>query len=122
MKVKSRDMAATALVAKADSSIDLDKPIFTLSVASEILDMHPRTLMMYERLSMIQPKRTITNRRRYSRRDVMKLQAIQTLTRDYHVNSLAGVRYILTLLKRLQRAGVEPPEDLKNLDVTQLDV
>jgi MerR family transcriptional regulator/heat shock protein HspR len=122
MKVKSRDMAATALVAKADSSIDLDKPIFTLSVASEILDMHPRTLMMYERLSMIQPKRTLTNRRRYSRRDVMKLQAIQTLTRDYHVNSLAGVRYILALLKRLQRAGVEPPEDLKNLDVTQLDV
>jgi hypothetical protein len=52
----------------------------------------------------------------------MKLQAIQTLTRDYHVNSLAGVRYILALLKRLQRAGVEPPEDLKNLDVTQLDV
>jgi len=122
MKVKSRAMAATALVAKADSSIDLDKPIFTLSVASEILDMHPRTLMMYERLSMIQPKRTLTNRRRYSRRDVMKLQAIQTLTRDYHVNSLAGVRYILALLKRLQRAGVEPPEDLKNLDVTQLDV
>jgi len=123
MKVKPRDPVAASASASAnhDSSFDLDKPIFTLSVASEILEVHPRTLMMYEHLSMIQPRRTVTNRRRYSRRDVMKLQAIQTLTREHHVN-LAGVRYILALLKRLQNAGVEPPEDLKNLDVTQLDV
>ena len=123
MKVKSRELVATAPVASNhhDPSNDLDKPIFTLSVASEILEVHPRTLMMYEHLSMISPKRTVTNRRRYSRRDVMKLQAIQTLTREHHVN-LAGVRYILALLKRLQSAGVDPPEDLKNLDVSQLEL
>ena len=119
MKVKSRDTFATSSANNHDA--DLDKPIFTLSVASEILEVHPRTLMMYERLSMISPKRTVTNRRRYSRRDVMKLQAIKTLTREHRVD-LDGVRYILALLKRLQNAGVEPPEDLKNLDVTQLDV
>jgi hypothetical protein len=51
----------------------------------------------------------------------MKLQAIQTLTRKHGVN-LAGVRYILALLKRLQNAGVDPPEGLRNLDVTLLDV
>jgi len=117
MKVIQRDSVATA----HDPGIDLDKPIFTLSVASEILEVHPRTLMMYEHLSMIHPKRTVTNRRRYSRRDVMKLQAIQTLTREHHVN-LAGVRYILALLKRLQAAGVEPPDDLKKVDVSLLDV
>jgi MerR family transcriptional regulator/heat shock protein HspR len=121
MNVKSRDSLAAA-AASNHEPIDLDKPIFTLSVASEILEMHPRTLMMYERLRMISPKRTVTNRRRYSRRDVMKLQAIQKLTREHHVGNLAGVRYILALLKRLQEAGVEPPADLKNLDVTQLDV
>jgi DNA-binding transcriptional MerR regulator len=120
MKVKSRDPFAAAAVNNHEP-IDLDKPIFTLSVASEILEVHPRTLMMYEQLRMISPKRTVTNRRRYSRRDVMKLQAIQTLSREHHVN-LAGVRYILALLKRLQSAGVEPPEDLKTLDVSQLDV
>jgi DNA-binding transcriptional MerR regulator len=119
MKVKSRDTFAASSANNHDP--DLDKPIFTLSVASEILEVHPRTLMMYEHLSMISPKRTVTNRRRYSRRDVMKLQAIQILTREHRVN-LAGVRYILALLKRLQNAGVDPPEDLKNLDVTQLDV
>ncbi|TMF68533.1 MAG: MerR family transcriptional regulator [Chloroflexi bacterium] len=120
MKVKSHDTVAISF-ATNHNPLDLDKPIFTLSVASEILEVHPRTLMMYEHLSMISPKRTVTNRRRYSRRDVMKLQAIQTLSREHRVN-LAGVRYILALLKRLQRAGVDPPEELKNLDVTQLDV
>src|SRR5713226_7630873 len=113
MKVRQRDPVAASAVAPHDSGIDLDKPIFTLSVASEILETHPRTLMMYERLNMIHPKRTLTNRRRYSRRDVMKLQAIQTLTRKHGFN--------LALQKRVQNAGVEPPEGLKNLDVSLLD-
>src|SRR5207248_10050717 len=121
MKVKSRDTAAASAATNHNSSLDLDKPIFTLSVASEILEVHPRTLMMYEHLSMISPMRTVTNRRRYSRRDVMKLQAIQTLTREHHLN-LAGVRYILALLKRLQNAGVDAPEALKSVDVTQLEL
>src|SRR5207302_7944402 len=107
MKVKSRDAVAASAAANHDSSLDLDKPIFTLSVASEILEVHPRTLMMYEHLSMIQPKRTVTNRRRYSRGDVMKLQAIQTLTREHHVK-LAGVRYLFVLLKRLRLECADP--------------
>jgi DNA-binding transcriptional MerR regulator len=117
MKLINRDSVAMS----HDPGIDLDKPIFTLSVASEILEVHPRTLMMYEHLGMIHPKRTATNRRRYSRRDVLKLQAIQTLTREHRVN-LAGVRYILALLRRLQVAGIEPPEELKNVEVSLLDV
>jgi MerR family transcriptional regulator/heat shock protein HspR len=77
--------------------------------------------MMYEHLNMIKPKRTVTNRRRYSQRDLMKLQAIQTLTRKHGVN-LAGVRYILALMRRLHDAGVDAPEGLRDLDVSLLDV
>src|SRR2546421_9102380 len=128
MKVKQRESAPSNIRSAAPSAslsdatnIHLDKPIYTLSVASEILETHPRTLMMYEHLSMIKPKRTVTNRRRYSQRDLMKLQAIQTLTRRHGVN-LAGVRYILALLKTLQTSGLEPPDGLKDLDVTLLDV
>ncbi len=113
--------AATVAVPARDNAIHLDKPIYTLSVASEILATHPRTLMMYEHLNMIKPKRTATNRRRYSQRDLMKLQAIQTLTRKHGVN-LAGVRYILALLKQLQVAGLKSPDALKDLDVSLLDV
>lgn len=102
-------------------SIGLDKPIYTLSVASEILDTHPRTLMMYEHLKMIKPHRTTTNRRRYSQRDMMKLQAIQTLTRKHRVN-LAGARFILPMLKQLQQEGLSVPDGLEDLDVRKLDV
>jgi MerR family transcriptional regulator/heat shock protein HspR len=103
------------------ASIGLDRPIYTLSVASEILDSHPRTLMMYEQLGMIRPNRTATNRRRYSQRDLLKLQAIQHLTRQHGVN-LAAVRYILPMLKALRDAGISTPEALNELDVSTLDV
>src|SRR5436309_15137563 len=124
MKTKQRDAASSEVrsaPASDPANIHLDKPIYTLSVASEILETHPRTLMMYEHLNMIKPKRTVTNRRRYSQRDLMKLQAIQTLTRKHGVN-LAGVRYILALLKTLQLNGLDSPEGLKDLDVTLLEV
>ncbi len=64
-----------------DPGFDLDKPLYTISVASEILETHPRTLMLYEDVGLIQPFRTSTNRRRYSQRDIRKLQVIQYLTR-----------------------------------------
>ena len=124
MKTKQREPATTTNSTALPPEIpaaQLDRPIYTLSVASEILETHPRTLMMYEHLNMIKPKRTVTTRRRYSQRDLMKLQAIQTLTRKHGVN-LAGVRYILALLKKLQLAGIESPEGLKDLDVTLLEV
>jgi DNA-binding transcriptional MerR regulator len=122
MKTKTRaPRREVAVPPRQAAGIDLDKPIYTLSVASEILETHPRTLMMYEQLNMIKPKRTVTNRRRYTQRDLLKLQAIQTLTRRHGVN-LAGVRYILVLLKRLQEAGLDSPDGLKDLDVTLLEV
>ena len=124
MKTKQRESVSLDVKTPSASFFFNDTAtteIYTLSVASEILETHPRTLMMYEHLNMIKPKRTVTNRRRYSQRDLMKLQAIQTLTRRHGVN-LAGVRYILALLKTLQLNGLEPPEGLKDLDVTQLEV
>ncbi|HYS27874.1 MAG TPA: MerR family transcriptional regulator [Candidatus Limnocylindria bacterium] len=94
------------------AGFDLDKPLYTISVASEILETHPRTLMMYEDLGLIEPYRTSTNRRRYSQRNVRKLQVIQQLTRERGVN-LAGVKYILMLLEALKVNRVRPPDDLR---------
>ena len=37
------------------SAFDLDKAVYTISVASEILETHPRTLMMYEELGLVTP-------------------------------------------------------------------
>ena len=106
---------------RRETNISLDKPIYTISVASEILETHPRTLMMYEHLGLVVPKRTSTNRRRFSQRDVMKLQTIQKLTRHHSVN-LAGVRYILKLLKVLHENRLPAPAELRDIDVAQLEV
>ncbi len=102
-------------------NLSLDKPIYTISVASAILETHPRTLMMYENMGLVVPQRTSTNRRRFSQRDIHKLQTIQNLTRNHGVN-LNGVRYVLQLLKLLHENGVEPPAGLRDIDVSQLDV
>ena len=102
-------------------NLSLDKPIYTISVASEILETHPRTLMMYESMGLVVPQRTSTNRRRFSQRDIQKLQTIQNLTRNHGVN-LNGVRYVLQLLKLLHENGVQPPEGLRDIDVSQLHV
>lgn len=107
--------------AASDTSLSLDKPIYTISVASEILQTHPRTLMMYEHLGLVIPKRTSTNRRRFSQRDIRKLQAIQTLTRVHGVN-LNGARYVLRLLRILLDNGLEAPTELRDLDVKDLEV
>ena len=103
----------------ASTSFDLDKPVYTISVASEILETHPRTLMMYESLGLVTPARTPTNRRRFSQRDVIKLRTIQRLTRHHGVN-LAGAKHILNLLIGLRDAGVSAPSALAEIDVTTI--
>src|SRR5437870_7431026 len=117
------DRMATAVKreVRREVNISLDKPIYTISVASEILETHPRTLMMYEHLGLVVPKRTSTNRRRFSQRDIRKLQAIQTLTRQHGVN-LNGARYVLRLLRILVDNGLSAPPELRDLDVKELDV
>ena len=96
------------------SGFDLDKPLYTISVASEILETHPRTLMLYEDVGLVEPFRTNTNRRHYSQRDIRKLQVIQHLTREKGV-TLAGVRHILSLFETMKRHRVEPPPELREV-------
>jgi MerR family transcriptional regulator/heat shock protein HspR len=93
-------------------AFDLDKPLYTISIASEILQTHPRTLMLYEEVGLISPFRTATNRRRYSQRDLRKLQVIQFLTRELGVN-LAGVRCILELFAAMVRGNGGLPQNLR---------
>ena len=93
---------------------DLDKPLYTISVAAEILETHPRTLMLYEDAQLLEPHRTATNRRRYSQRDISKVQVIQYLTREKGV-TLAGVRHILSLFDVMKKHKVEPPANLREI-------
>ncbi|MEX0616554.1 MAG: MerR family transcriptional regulator [Candidatus Woykebacteria bacterium] len=78
------------------------KPLFTLSVAAEILSVHPRTLMIYESQRLVIPSRTKTNRRRYSQKDIEKLQFIRYLTTKRNIN-LAGVRCVFELMEKFDK-------------------
>jgi DNA-binding transcriptional MerR regulator len=97
-----------------------DRPIYSLSTTSELLGIDARTLMTYEQRAMVTPKRTVSNRRRYSQRDLVRLNAILTLTREHGVN-LAGVRHIIDLVRTLHVHGVQPPEALRSVSASLVD-
>lgn len=112
-------MTVAPVPAPASTQVGLDKPIYTISVAAEILETHPRTLMMYEHLGLVVPHRTATNRRRYSQRDILTLQAIQRLTRHHGLN-LNGARYVIQLLQLMDGNKIARPEYLADIDVTHV--
>ena len=85
------------------SQITADRPIFTLSVAADLLGLHPRTLRIYEEKKLVVPARTEGNRRRYSQNDIQRFQFIRRLTRG-GVN-LEGVRIILDMADELTTLG-----------------
>jgi MerR family transcriptional regulator, heat shock protein HspR len=86
--------------------ITADRPIFTLSVAADLLGLHPRTLRIYEEKKLVVPARTGGNRRRYSQNDIRRFSAIRRLTQG-GVN-LEGVRIILEMSEELRRLGGDP--------------
>lgn len=90
------------------SQITSDRPIFTLSVAADLLGLHPRTLRIYEEKKLVIPARTEGNRRRYSQKDIQRFQFIRRLTRA-GVN-LEGVRIILDMADELTSLGTDPAE------------
>ncbi|WP_353081992.1 heat shock protein transcriptional repressor HspR [Tessaracoccus lapidicaptus] len=75
---------------------DIDAPVFTVSVAASLADMHAQTLRGYDRLGLVVPQRTRGRGRRYSLRDIAKLRHVQHLSQNEGIN-LEGIRRILAL-------------------------
>lgn len=68
--------------------------LYLISVAAELLDMHPQTLRKYERLGLVRPQRTSGSVRVYTRDELDRLRLIKTLVDESGIN-LAGVRRLL---------------------------
>jgi len=79
-----------------------DRPRYMISVAADLVGMHPQTLRIYEAKGLVRPKRTAGNTRLYSESDIERLQLIQRLTTEIGLN-LAGVERVLHLEDELQR-------------------
>ncbi len=94
-----------------DSS--LDKPIFSTSVAADILGLHPRTLRIYEANGLVTPVRGPGNQRWYSQKDIQRIRIIRALTQGAGVE-LTGVKVILGIMEELDRYNLPAEDILKN--------
>ena len=79
---------------------DKDRPLYMISVVSQMLRVHPQTLRLYEKEGLINPQRT-KKHRLYSESDVERLNFIIELTRELGVNK-AGVDIILRMRHRVE--------------------
>lgn len=76
------------------------RPRYVISVAAKMLDMQTYTLRYYEKVGIIEPRRSRGNVRLYSDRDIALLQRVKTLVDDMGVN-LPGVEVILRMMQRM---------------------
>ena len=79
-----------------------ERPIYMISVAAELVGMHPQTLRMYETKGLVRPQRTPGGTRLYSESDIERLRIVQRLTSELGLN-LAGVERVLHMEDELQR-------------------
>lgn len=89
---------------------DGSEPVYVISVAAKLVEAHPQTLRLYERLGLLMPARTENNIRLYSDDDIERLRQIQRLT-SVGLN-LAGVEMVLDLLTRMENMRQELREEL----------
>ncbi len=76
-------------------------PVYAISVAAQIANLHPQTLRQYDRLGLVSPDRTGGRNRLYSLRDIARLREVSRLSAE-GVN-LAGIQRILTLESEVER-------------------
>ncbi|MBG6084203.1 heat shock protein transcriptional repressor HspR [Zhihengliuella flava] len=93
-------------------------PVFVISVAAELADMHPQTLRQYDRMGLVTPQRQTGKQRRYSRRDVEALREIQRLSKDGV--SLEGIRRILELERQVQSLQARVAELREDVEVARM--
>ena len=79
----------------------INEPVFVISVAARLVEMHPQTLRKYEREGLVAPSRTVTNLRLYSDQDIERLRQVKYLVEHRGLN-LAGVQLALEVSRDLR--------------------
>ncbi|WP_026819511.1 heat shock protein transcriptional repressor HspR [Arthrobacter castelli] len=94
--------------------LDVNAPLFVISVAAELAEMHPQTLRQYDRLGIVRPNRAPGRARRYSQRDVEALREVQRLSGEGV--SLEGIKRILELENQVDALRAKVSELSAELD------
>jgi MerR family transcriptional regulator/heat shock protein HspR len=100
---------------------DRTRPVYHISVVAELVETHPQTLRMYERMGLVNPQRTRNNIRLYSEADVEQVRRIQHLTQDLGVN-LAGVEVVFKLLQEMERLRQDAENQMEELESFRREV
>ncbi len=77
------------------------KGAYMISAVSEMYDIHPQTLRLYEREGLLLPSRSDGNTRLYTDEDLERLEFILNLARDLGVN-IAGIAIVLQMRERME--------------------
>lgn len=93
-------------------------PVYTISVAAQLAELHPQTLRQYDRLGLVCPKRVNGRNRLYSSRDVERLREIAELSAEGV--SLVGIQRVLELEAELERVRSHLDELLREKQSTAL--
>jgi MerR family transcriptional regulator/heat shock protein HspR len=88
------------------------KKFYHISAVSQMYEVHPQTLRLYEREGLLKPSRSHGNTRLYSEDDLKQLEFILSLTRDLGVN-LAGVDIVINMRQKLEQIESEVNEFLE---------
>lgn len=75
-------------------------PVYVISVAARLLDVHPQTLRNYERAGFLRPTRTEGRRRLYSASDIEQLRHLIGTVEQFGLN-LTGLKMLLLLRSEL---------------------
>ncbi|NLF84093.1 MAG: MerR family transcriptional regulator [Candidatus Gastranaerophilales bacterium] len=104
------------------SEFDGDKPVFPISVVADILQVHQRTLRIYNEENILVPARSPKNRRLYSLNDIELGKFVQYLSRRLGIN-IIGIKIILELLKDKKISPANYRESIdaiaKRLNITE---
>ena len=93
---------------------DSDRPVFSISIVAQMLELHPQTLRLYEREGLIVPGRTKGKTRLYSLKDLERLRTILHLTQEIGVN-LAGVGLFLEFQEKVNEMESKMHQALERL-------
>jgi len=90
--------------------------LYVISIAAQILQLHPQTLRLYEREGLVEPQRSRGGIRLYSESDIERVRAIQRLTGELGVN-LAGAEVILNMREMILELQDQIAELHRELDI-----
>lgn len=86
---------------------DHDEPVYPIGVVADLLGVSVQVVRRYDDVEVVEPQRSDSGQRRYSRRDIAQLAHVLELA-DEGI-PVAGIRRILALERQLSTWPADDP-------------